>query len=71
MLLSSSDTYFLKVSAYVFLKVATKGNLEVKKVWNFDFNLMFSKTKTEECDQKTWNFSAKSEMFCLILMHTF
>ena len=36
--------------------------LKVKKLWKFGFLGCFSKTKTEQRDQKNWNFSDKYGM---------
>ena len=49
MLVASSDTYFLEVSAHVSLKVATKDSFRDKKTY-FKFLGYFSKAKTEECN---------------------
>ena len=37
------------------MKVATKDFLEIKKLLNSRFLDYFSKTKTEQCDQKDWS----------------
>ena len=50
-----SAKFFLEVGAHVSFKIATKGLLEVKKLWKFRFLGYFSKVKMEECDQKVWN----------------
>ena len=49
MLVASSDTNFLEVSAHVSLKVATKDSFRDKKTY-FKFLGYFSKAKTEECN---------------------
>ena len=54
---SGSDTYFLKVSEHVCLKVITKVCLRGKKNWKFRLLGCFSKAKTEDCDQKIQTFS--------------
>ena len=53
---------FLKKVHVFHWKQPPKGFLEVKKLWKFRFYSCSSKTKTEECNQKIWNFSAKSGM---------
>ena len=45
---------FLEVCARVSLKVASKGLLEIKRLWKIGFLGCFSKVKTEECDLKFW-----------------
>ena len=52
MLMSGLDTYFLEVGAHALLKVATKGSFRGKKYQNLAFSGYFSKSKTEECNQK-------------------
>ena len=46
------DTYFLKVSAHVLLKLAVKGSIRGKKSENLAFLGYFFKAKSEACDQK-------------------
>ena len=48
--MSDLDTYFLEVSAYALLKIATKGSCRGKKSENLAFLVYFSKAKTEEYD---------------------
>ena len=53
MLMPGSNTYFLKVSGHVSLKVATKDSFRGKNnLKTLHFSGYFSKTKMEECDQK-------------------
>ena len=55
--ISSSVTFFLKAGARFSLKVATKVSFRGKeKLWQSRFLLdYFSKTKTEEFNQKIWS----------------
>ena len=50
-----STTYFLEVGARVSLKLATKGFLRGKNTLKIYLFRLFSKAKTEECDQKVSN----------------
>ena len=50
----------MEVSARVSLKVATKVSFRGKKISEFRFLCCFYQGKTEECDQKNWNFFDKS-----------
>ena len=60
MLMPGSNTYFLKVSGHVSLKVATKDSFRAKNNLKTLHCLgYFSITKTEECDQKEWSVSDK------------
>ena len=40
--------------------------IKVKKLWKFGFLGCFSKAKTEECDQKNWDFSDKVGMIMVV-----
>ena len=55
MLLPSSDTFFLEVTANVSLKVATQGYFKGKKLWKFRFLGCFTKAKRKEY----WSSSEK------------
>ena len=44
--------YFLEVSAYALLKVATKDSFRGKKSENLAFLGYFPEAKTEKCNQK-------------------
>ena len=52
MLNPNLNTYFLKVSAYVLLKLAAKDSFRGKKSENVAILGYFSQAKMKECDQK-------------------
>ena len=52
MLIPNVDTYFLKVSANVLLKLAAKDSIRGKKSENLAFLRYFFQAKMEECVQK-------------------
>ena len=54
-------TYFLKIGLHVLLKVATKGSLRGKKLWNIRFLGYFSKSKTEERKKNAYIFLTNLE----------
>ena len=48
--MSGLDTYFVEMSAYYLLKVATKTSFRVRKSENLAFSGCFSEAKTEKYD---------------------
>ena len=52
MIMYGLGKYFLEVSAYALLKVATKDSFRGKKSKNLAFLGYFPEAKTEKCNQK-------------------